>query len=163
MVSGNIFFFLQLTIIDDARVYYNSIAECLKIHFPFFHSDMKHTYFLYVTLGKKCNFDLMFFYTNETFLDRRLRDRKKKNKKIYIGHFVFLSIPASVGTVESEGRQMKQCWTLYGKKEKKSPKKILKKIFFCLLRFRWSAWVHSQINGKCVDLEQGATQKQEHL
>jgi hypothetical protein len=30
------------------------------------------------------------------------------------------SIPASVGTVESEGRQMKQC-------KKKSPKKILKK------------------------------------
>ncbi len=38
------------------------------------------------------------------------------------------SIPASVGTVESEGRQMKQCWILYEQKDKKSPpKKILKK------------------------------------
>jgi hypothetical protein len=37
------------------------------------------------------------------------------------------SIPASVGTVESEGRQMKQCWILYEQKEKNSPKKILKK------------------------------------
>ncbi len=40
------------------------------------------------------------------------------------------SIPASVGTVESEGWQMKQCWILYEKKEKKSPpKNILKKSF----------------------------------
>jgi len=37
------------------------------------------------------------------------------------------SIPASVGTVESEGRQMKQCCILYGKKEKKSPPKIKNK------------------------------------
>jgi len=38
------------------------------------------------------------------------------------------SIPASVGTVESEGRQMKQCWILYEQKKKKnSPKKYLKK------------------------------------
>ncbi len=33
------------------------------------------------------------------------------------------SIPASVGTVESEGRQMKQCWILYEQKEKNPPKK----------------------------------------
>ncbi len=29
------------------------------------------------------------------------------------------SIPASVGTVESEGRQMKQCWIKYEKYEMK--------------------------------------------
>jgi hypothetical protein len=29
--------------------------------------------------------------------------------------------------VESEGRQMKQCWILYEQKEKKSPQKIFKK------------------------------------
>ncbi len=33
------------------------------------------------------------------------------------------SIPASVGTVESEGRQMKQCWILYEQKEKNPPQK----------------------------------------
>ncbi len=37
------------------------------------------------------------------------------------------SIPASVGTVESEGRQMKQCWILYGKKREKIPQKNIKK------------------------------------
>ncbi len=37
------------------------------------------------------------------------------------------SIPAFVGTVESEGRQMKQCWIQY---EKKIPPKIFKKINF---------------------------------
>ncbi len=36
------------------------------------------------------------------------------------------SIPASVGTVESEGRQMKQCWIQY---EKKFHQKIFKKKF----------------------------------
>jgi hypothetical protein len=36
------------------------------------------------------------------------------------------TIPASVGTVESEGRQMKQCSIKY-EKNKKSPKKIFKK------------------------------------
>ncbi len=46
--------------------------------------------------------------------------------------WVLGSIPASVGTVESEGRQMKQCWILYEQKRKKSPppKKIFKKIEF---------------------------------
>ncbi len=34
------------------------------------------------------------------------------------------TIPAFVGTVESEGQQMKQCWIEY---EKKSPKKYLKR------------------------------------
>jgi hypothetical protein len=29
--------------------------------------------------------------------------------------------------VESEGRQMKQCWILYEQKEKNPPKKYLKK------------------------------------
>jgi hypothetical protein len=42
---------------------------------------------------------------------------------------IFGSIPASVGTVESEGRQMKQCWIKY-EKNKKSPKKIFKKKIF---------------------------------
>ncbi len=37
------------------------------------------------------------------------------------------SIPASVGTVESEGRQMKQFWILYDKKEKIPQKNIKKK------------------------------------
>ncbi len=37
------------------------------------------------------------------------------------------SIPASVGTVEFEGRQMKQCYILYGKKRKNPLKKYLKK------------------------------------
>ncbi len=37
------------------------------------------------------------------------------------------SIPASVGKVESEGRQMKQCWILYKQKEKNPPKKYVKK------------------------------------
>jgi hypothetical protein len=36
-------------------------------------------------------------------------------------------IPASVGTVESEGRQMKQCWIQYVKKIKNPPKNIFKK------------------------------------
>ncbi len=31
------------------------------------------------------------------------------------------SILASVGTVESEGRRMKQCWILYEQKEKNPP------------------------------------------
>ncbi len=37
------------------------------------------------------------------------------------------SIPASVGKVESEGRQMKQCWIVYEQKEKKIPPKKIKK------------------------------------
>jgi hypothetical protein len=38
-----------------------------------------------------------------------------------IGATVLGSIPASSGTVESEGRQIKQCWISYIKKIKKSP------------------------------------------
>ncbi len=38
------------------------------------------------------------------------------------------SIPASVGTVESEGRPMKQCWIKYEKKKKIPPKNIKIKI-----------------------------------
>ncbi len=37
------------------------------------------------------------------------------------------SIPASVDTVDSEGRQMKQCWIQYEKKIKKSLQKIFEK------------------------------------
>jgi hypothetical protein len=43
------------------------------------------------------------------------------------------SMPASVGTVESEGRQMKQCWILYEQKKKKIPKIIIKKYWLCTL------------------------------
>ncbi len=43
------------------------------------------------------------------------------------------SIPASVGTVESEGRQMKQCCILYEQKEKNPPKKYFKKKTIILL------------------------------
>ncbi len=50
------------------------------------------------------------------------------------------SIPASVGTVESEGRQMKQCWILYEQKEKNHPQKIyiyknLLSYLFCSHKF----------------------------
>ena len=71
------------------------------------------------------------------------------------------SIPASVGTVESEGRQMKQCWILYDQKEKNPPKKYYINISrghylpcntYCLVLACIKATIHIRPLRFCHDL-----------
>ncbi len=52
------------------------------------------------------------------------------------------SIPASSDTVESEGRQMKQCWITYTeRKTKKFPPS--KSVDYLWMRWRWGQWRRS--------------------
>ncbi len=119
VLKGNFILLIRIQQAGQDAVPFSSVAWCLVC------GDVDHAYRLYLctTLGlvyilHTSGWDLAVCGWDLAELWMRSSRRLAANAVVAT---VLDSTPASSDTVESAGRQMKQCWISYIKKSKKSP------------------------------------------